>query len=108
MFTYRNGLTEALRSALLVLTVYAYVPQISLLRQDTTPRGISPFFVLFDVIVGNAQLSENVLCAAFAWPTAARPVIKEIGNGSLKDREAYGAVLGLLQIFVQWSCSVTV
>ena len=91
-----------------MLTVCSYIPQIVRLRQDTTSRGISPYYVLFNVFFSTAQFSELLLCAAFAWPTAARPVLEQIGDGSLKGLEAFGAVLGLLQAFVQWLCSFIV
>jgi hypothetical protein len=43
---------------------------------------------------------------AYGWPSERKPVLQEIAEGSLKGMAAYGAVLGLLQIFVQWSCSI--
>lgn len=95
-------------STLLVLSVFAYIPQIARLRKNASTRGISRYYILFDVFFSNAQLSELLLCAAYAWPTATRPVIEQINNGSLQGMEAFGAILGVLQIFVQWCCSIMV
>jgi hypothetical protein len=91
-----------------MLTVGGYVPQIWRLQTDTSMRGISPYYILFNIFFSNAQLSELLLCGAFAWPNASRPVLKQISNGSLKGLEAFGPTLGILQIFVQWACSIAV
>lgn len=44
---------------------------------------------------------------AFGWPQERKSVLEAIAESRLKGMAAYGGVLGLLQIFVQWSCSIT-
>lgn len=95
-----------MHSTLLVLTACACVPQISLPGTGTSTQGLSPFFIACNVIFSNAQLSEVLLLAVFAWPTAARPVLKQIDHGYIDGLETFGAILGILQISVQWLCSV--
>lgn len=71
-------------------------------------RGISPYYILFNIFFSNAQLSEVLLCAAYAWPNGSHPVLQQVISGRLEGIQAFGAILGLVQVFVQWSCSIGV
>lgn len=89
---------------ILILIPFPYVAELLQFWQNTG-QGISPWFILFDVLVQNAQLFTALLCAAYAWPNSSSPVLQDIIQRRLSGREAYGGVLGHLHIFAQWLCS---
>jgi len=99
-------------SLLLIAVVGAYVPQISQLRNLPSTHGIAPNYILFQAITSNTQLSSALILHAYVWPsvrslTAKDPAFEQIARGRLKGLAAYGAVLGLLQVFAQWCCSIS-
>ena len=100
-------------SFLLLAMVGAYVPQIARLRTLPSTHGISANYILFHAIFSNAQLSSALFLHAYGWPsvrspylTAKSPALEQVARGRLQGLAAYGAVLGLLQIFAQWCCAV--
>lgn len=75
---------------------------------------MSPNYILFNAIFSNTQLSEALFLHAYGWPserspylTDKNPALEQIAKGRLRGMAAYGAILGLLQIFVQWCCSIS-
>jgi hypothetical protein len=93
--------------------VGAYVPQITILQTLPSTNGLSPNYILFHAIFSNAQLSSALFLHAYAWPsvrspylTAKSPALEQIARGRLRGLSAYGAVLGLLQVFAQWCGSI--
>lgn len=93
--------------------VGAYVPQIIHLQTLPSTHGISENYILFHAIFSNAQLSSALFLHAYAWHsvhssylTAKSPALEQIVRCRLRGWAAYGAVLGLLQIFAQWCCSI--
>ncbi len=97
--------TDAL-SVLLLCVLLAYLPQYlcSLLKGST--EGISPYYVLSQALFSNAQLSYALLMSAYIYPNDREPVLRTIASGSLRGRDAWGGMLGLLQVAMQWACSV--
>jgi hypothetical protein len=70
-------------------------------------HGISSNYILFNAIFNTSQLSHALFLHAYGWPQEGRnAVLQAIAESRLKGIAAYGGVLGLLQIFVQWSCSI--
>ena len=71
-------------------------------------RGLSPWFLLFTAIFSNVQLSDALLINAYEYPSDTRhkhPVLYLVGKGDLTGWAAFGALLGLLQIALQWTLS---
>jgi hypothetical protein len=90
-------------SLLLVAIVGAYMPQISELWTLPSTHGISPNYILAQAIMSNTQLSSALMLHAYGWPSAKSPALEQNARGLA----AYGAVLGLLQVFAQWCCSIS-
>lgn len=89
------------------------MPQISRLWALPSTHGIAPNYILFHAIFSNAQLSSALFLHAYEWPserspylTADSPALGQIAKDRLRGLAAYGAVLGLLQVFAQWCCSI--
>ena len=95
-------------SLLLILAVYAYVPQMITLKASSSTAGISAYYVLFNMLFNDANLSTMLLCATYAWPNGSQPVLEQVNDGNLKEREAFGAILGVLQLLAQWLCAMIV
>jgi hypothetical protein len=96
-----------LLSLLLIAIAVSHIPQINQLRTPPSTHGISSHYILFNALLNTSQLSEALFLHAYGWPLEGRKsVLQAIAEGRLKGMAAYGGVLGLLQIFVQWSCSV--
>ena len=70
-------------------------------------QGLSPYFLLFNTIYSNIQFAHALLAASYAYPTEKEPVLQLIGDGRLRGAAAFGGILGLLQVAMQWACSVT-
>jgi hypothetical protein len=94
-------------SALLVSIAAAYIPRIARIVRHGSTQGLSPYFVLFNAIYSNIQFAHALLFAAYAYPTTEEPVLAVIGDGKLTGYRAFGGILGLLQVALQWSCSIT-
>ncbi|GAB7330626.1 hypothetical protein MBLNU13_g02199t3 [Cladosporium sp. NU13] len=93
--------------------VGACVPQITQLRTLPSTHGISRNYILFHAIFSNAQLSSALFLHTYGWPSvrspylaAKSPALEQVARGRLRGLAAYGAVLGLLQVFAQWCCSI--
>lgn len=93
-------------SALLLAIAGAYIPQIARIISSQSTHGISPYYILFNVIFSNIQLANTLLLTARAWPTDKVPVLELIGNGQLRGPQALGAVLGIVQVALQWAFSI--
>jgi hypothetical protein len=83
------------------------MPQIACIVGRGSTRGLSPYYLLFNALYSNIQLAHALLFASYAYPTDTEPVLGLIGDGRLKGFEAFGGILGLLQVAVQWACSIT-
>lgn len=84
----------------------AYVPQIaSIVSQGS--QGLSLYFLLFNAIYSNIQYAHTLLHTSYAYPTDKEPVLQLIGDGRLRGSAALGGILGLLQVAIQWACSIT-
>ena len=70
-------------------------------------QGISPSFLLFDAIYSNIQFAYALFFASYGYPTDGDPVLVRIGDGRLTGFAAFGAILGFLQVALQWVCSMT-
>lgn len=79
----------------------AYVPQITRIVSHGSTQGIAPYFLLFNAIYSNIQFAHTVLFAAYAYPDTSAPVLSLIGDGRLKGFNAFGGILGLLQVALQ-------
>ena len=99
--------TNPFSSVLLVAIVAAYLPQIARIVRHGSTQGISPYFVLFNAIYSNIQFAHALLFAAYAYPTTEESVLALVGDGKLTGSGALGGILGLLQVALQWSCSIT-
>ena len=75
------------------------MPQIVAIRRHGT-KGISPYYILnhclFSTTTFALRLSHNVFYGAFECLAA----------GELWARQGYSALLGFLEVFVQWLCAV--
>ena len=98
--------SKAQTSTLLLAIAVSYIPQIARIISSQSTHGISPYFILFNAIFSNIQLANTLLLTARAWPTDKSPVLELIGNGQLRGSEAFGAVLGLIQVALQWAFSI--
>ena len=98
--------SKAQTSTLLLAIAVLYIPQIARIISSQSTYGISPYFILFNAIFSNIQLANTLLLTARAWPTDKSPVLELIGNGQLHGSEAFGAVLGLIQVALQWAFSI--
>lgn len=76
------------------------------MSHGSTP-GLPPYLVLFNAIYSNSQFAHALLFAAYAYPTTEEPVLALVGDGKLTGSGAFGGILGLLQVALQWSCSIT-
>lgn len=99
--------TNPFSSVLLVAITAAYLPQIARIVTLGSTQGLSPYFVLFNAIYSNIQFAHALLFAAYAYPTTEEPVLALIGDGKLTGSRAFGGILGLLQVALQWACSIT-
>lgn len=93
-------------SILLLAIICSYTPQIIRLRYAASSSGLSATYLMLHALFSTAQLSCTLHSVAFIWPSYERPIFKEINQGHLRGMEAFGGILGLLQIFVQWACSI--
>jgi hypothetical protein len=84
----------------------AYVPQMARIVSHGS-HGLSPYFLLFNAIYSNIQFAHTLLDASYAYPTDKEPVLRLIGDGRLRGSAALGGILGLLQVAIQWVCSIT-
>ena len=84
----------------------AYVPQITRIISHGSTQGLSPYFILFNAIYSNMQFAHTLLFAAYVYPDTSAPVLSLISDGRLKGSNALGGILGLLQVTVQWICSI--
>ena len=98
--------SKAQTSTLLLAIAVLYIPQIARIISSQSTHGISPYFILFNAIFSNIQLANTLLLTARAWPTDKSPALELIGNGQLRSSEAFGAVLGLIQVALQWAFSI--
>lgn len=64
--------------------VYAYTPQINLLLSSESTHGISPYYLLFNAIVGNTQLFRALLDSGYIYPNEGSPLLKTIQSGKLR------------------------
>lgn len=93
-------------SALLLVIALAYFVQIARLVTVSSNNGISPYFLLCNALFSNIQLALTILVTVFAWPIAKDPVSELIGTGELHGAQALVAVMGLVQVALQWACSI--
>lgn len=99
------GLTSEC-SVILTISIWASVPQITHIHSATSLQGLSRYYLLANVVLNSAQLSQTLAYAGFAWPDQHQPLIKEIYNGNVMGTRAFGGCLGLLQIAIQWLSTV--
>lgn len=66
---------------------------------------MSGYYLLYNVILSTTQLSLALTMAAFGH--SPRPFIEDIVSGRMTGWKAFGAVLGLLQLTIQWMCSMS-
>jgi hypothetical protein len=96
---YQSMTRTVLESILCVWIVASYVPQIVAIRRHGT-TGISPYYILnhclFSTTTFALRLSHNVFYGAFECVAA----------GDLWAWRGYSALLGFLEVFVQWFCAV--
>lgn len=91
---------ELTSASLLCLAIIgAYVPQYLRMRRQGT-KGISPYYILnhglFSTATFALRLSHSVFFGAFNC----------VAGGDLRGWQAYSALLGLLEVAVQWICSL--
>jgi hypothetical protein len=60
----------------------------------------------FGAIYSIVQLANALLMSARSWPNDSNPVLEAIRSGRLHGLRAYGAALDLIQVSIQWSCSI--
>ena len=93
------------RSIILVAMVVTYAVQIIYITTRGSKKGISPYFLLFNSIFSNAQLSEALVLVTYAWPNDKKPLLQLLEDRHFRCLAAFGSVLGVLQIAMQWACS---
>jgi len=101
---FRRPLLETVfNTVLLMALILSYLPQYYRIISKRSTAGISPNYVLFNVIVNTAQLSD--LLYFYSWR---HPVIEcsSCVNGNLSAGESYGALLGLIQTSLVSFCSL--
>jgi hypothetical protein len=98
-----------MHSVLLLAIFLSYLPQIVRIIRFGSIKGISVWFLTFGALYTNIQLAYTLLLCARAWPSdgPAEPVLVLIGDHSLQGIAAIGAVLGLVQVALQWVCTIT-
>jgi hypothetical protein len=87
-------------SFLIIAIVAAYLPQLRRLRQSTTGEhpsidGLSPYYIFAHAIFCSSQLSYAFL------------VMWEYDRDQLTRFGAFGWSLGVVQVFVQWLCALS-
>lgn len=102
-----NSGADVTQSRLLcVFILAAYGVQLQQSITQGSMNGIPSYYLLFNILFSNVQLSESLLLAAYAWPNDLRPVLQLIGDGSLRGWAALGGIFGVLQLALQWACSI--
>ncbi|KAF1985973.1 hypothetical protein K402DRAFT_454658 [Aulographum hederae CBS 113979] len=87
---------------ILFAILFTSILQISKVYSVGSFVGISPYFLLFNALFDNIQLASMVLDAAYAWPSDGNPLLRRIADGDLRGFEAFGGLMGPLQIALQW------
>ncbi|KAK8066752.1 hypothetical protein PG997_013499 [Apiospora hydei] len=98
---YQNTTRTVLETLLCVSVIVAYVPQYIGIKRTGT-KGISPYYVLnhglFSTTTLALRLSHSVSFPAFTC----------VASHQLWGWESYSALLGFVEVIVQWLCSVRV
>jgi hypothetical protein len=103
----KNGPFDIVIDSLLLLAIAgAYAQQAYRIVSRGNTHGLSVNFILFHAIYSNAHFANTLLFTAYAYPNDVTPVLGLIGDGYLKGSKAFGAILGLLQVGMQWACSI--
>lgn len=83
------------------MIIFSYVPQLHRIINRGSTFGIAPNYILFNALFTATQLSTILLLSCYHYP-----VLRCIGDNQLTGLDAYGAVLGLVQITALWLGSV--
>ncbi|KAF2832442.1 hypothetical protein CC86DRAFT_377606 [Ophiobolus disseminans] len=98
----------AIDTILTLCIALSYILQIFRIIARQSTHGISPYYILLHTLFSNLQVANALLLCARAWPTDRSPVLERINIGDLSGSAAFGAILGLVQIGVQWFFSIVV
>lgn len=91
----------ALNTILTLAIIFAYIPQYRRIIARNSSQGLSTYYVLLHGLVSTQQFSSALL--VYATPSNVFTCIKASG---IRGFDIIGALLGLLQSFVQWSCAL--
>ena len=80
--------------------------QISRILSIGSTRGISTYFVIFSALFCNHQFANTFLLIAHAWRTEKSAFWRLIGIDELRGAQVSGAVLGVAQVALHWTCSL--
>lgn len=89
-------------SVLLLAIICSYIPQLHRIITKGSTWGIAPNYILFNTLFAASQLTLILYLSGYGFP-----VLECIGSNKLKGLNAYGAVLGLIQISVLWLGSLS-
>ena len=79
----------------------SYVPQFHRIVARGSHFGLSPYYVLLGFIFSTTHLANILLLSSYRYP-----VLECIADGDLEGAAAFGALLGLVQVVLQWLCSM--
>lgn len=77
--------------------ISSYVPQVQLILLHQSTTGIAQSYIMFTYIFTATQSALIVL-----YYSRGIPLVNRIRDGDLKGFDAYGAIVGPLQIVIQW------
>ena len=86
---------------ILLIIVGSYIPQIRLILQRRSTLGITQSYMMFTYLFTATQ--STLVTIGWTW---ARPVLTCLKDQKIKGLDAYGAVIGWVQMTVLWIGSI--
>ena len=95
------SIAKSSSSILLLALTLSYIPQYNLSIHRRSTLGISPCYLLFNLLFATGQLANILLLSSYRFP-----VLSCVASGEIRGFEAFGVLLGLLQATVLWIGSI--